>query len=104
MGGDEIERNFPFDSMPNHIADPRGLSGGRPTHPQVGTSALHCPRRMIVKLKIGALFGYTGPKVDIRLIPDLEIPLHHFIVAVALHQMTGELIDQFLPFCVVFGR
>src|SRR5271166_2741260 len=99
----EVQRRLFRDRMPNHVSYPSGLRRGRTANPQARVNALNGLSRVIIKLKIGGLFRYTRPKVDIRLIPDFEVPLHHLLAAITLYQMMCELINQFLPLGVVFG-
>src|SRR5271165_5740338 len=89
--------------MADHVSHPGGLGRGRPTHPQAGVGTFYGSSRVVIDLKIGGLLWNTCPKVDVRLIPDFEVPLHHLFAAIALNQVMCELINEFLPLGVVFG-
>ncbi len=90
--------------MLDHVGNPGRLRRRRPTHPQTRISPLDGPGGVIVELKIGRLFRLSSPKVDIRLIPDFEIPLRDFVHAVAIDQMFREVINQRLPFRIILRR
>src|SRR5688500_4667669 len=58
---------------------------------------------MVIQLEV--IFLCTGPKMmQVRLVPDLEIPLAYFRNSVLLHPMLRQFEDQHFPIPVIFGR
>src|SRR5665213_396720 len=104
MSRDEIERNLGPEGVLDHLGNPCGLRGGRTPNPQTPVCALDGPGRTIIELKVGGLLWLSSPKIDVRLVPNLEIPLRHLIDAIAIHQMLCEVVNQFLPLRIVFWR
>ncbi len=90
--------------MGNHRVDPRCLGSGRTAYTQSRTHSFYCPRGMIVQLEVGGLRRPASPEIDIRFVPDFEIPACHFIDAVAIDQVLRERLHQRSPLVVVRGR
>ena len=77
--------------MLDEVVDPGGLRGGGSADAQLRADSLDALGGVIVELEVGGLFGLAGPEVDVGLVPDFEVPLRHFVDAVAVDQVLGEL-------------
>ncbi len=80
---DKIERNVVPGGVRDHRIHPGGLRGSRSADAQTRIRPFDGSGRVIVQLKISSLLRLAGPEVDIRLVPDFEIPLAHLGRAVA---------------------
>ena len=78
---------------------PRDLG---PSHPRGGQGALHGVGRMVVELMV--LFGSPPPVEDVRLVPDLPVPLLNLRPPVAGHAVRRPLEDQLAPLAIIAGR
>ena len=45
---------------------------------------------VVIELKVGFLRRAPGPEIDVRLIPDFEVPTGDLVDAVAIDQVLGE--------------
>src|ERR1700733_14114928 len=104
MSGHKIEWYLGLNGVLDHLGNPGGLRAGRPPDPQTLVSTFDGPGSVIVELKVGGLLRLSGPKVDVRLIPHLEIPLRHLSDAITIHKMFCKIVNQFPPLCIVFWR
>src|SRR5712672_1178413 len=60
---------------------------------------------MIVKFEVSLLLGIARPKINVGLIPYLEVPLTDLVRTVAINQMLCEGSDQRVPSIqVLWGR
>ena len=85
MSGDKIGGDLVLCHMLNEAVYPSRLCRGRPSNTQARIYSFECFGRDVVKLIVGLLFRISCPKIEIRLIPDFEIPLGDFVDAVAVH-------------------
>ena len=90
--------------MRDHVAHPRRLRRRRAAHANPLIHRLQRARRVVVELEVGLLRGPARPEIDVRLVPDFEIPLRNFVDAVALDQMLRKGRNQRVPLRVVLGR
>src|SRR5215813_10495096 len=70
VSGNKVYRNTGLGRMPDKRIYPCSLGGGRTTDAQPGAHCLESPRCMVIKFKIGWLFGIARPEIDVRFIPD----------------------------------
>src|SRR5579872_7610196 len=91
--GDKIHGNVLLCRMGDEITYPCCLSGRGPSHAQTRAHDFQIGGRMVVKFPVSRLLGLPGPEVEIRFIPDLEVPFRHLINSVSTNQMLGELRD-----------
>src|SRR6266403_3425665 len=84
VGGNEINRDVLVNAMLDESIGPGGLRCGRTAHAETITHSLNGCDRVIVKLPVGRLFGLAHPEIDIRFVPDFEVPLRNLIHAVAI--------------------
>jgi hypothetical protein len=89
--------------MGDKLVDPRGLRGSRSADPQLRIYAFDRLGCLVIKRKIGGLFQFAVPEINVRFVPDLEVSLLHFVLAVAIEQMVCKGCDQGAPFGRVFG-
>ena len=81
-----------------HTAD------GRTAHPESGIHFFHSFQSTFKEHKILFHIRILPETGQIRLIPDFQGPCHHFICAVALHQMPQHSLHQFTPAVITPGR
>ena len=79
------------------------VAGGRAADAQRRVDLFHRQRRHAVQLEILALRP-AEERVQVRLVPDLEVPAPHFLDPVALDPVAHRAADQFGPLGVVLGR
>src|SRR4051812_34488230 len=60
------------------------LARGRTSDPQFRIDFLDCAGAGIVQVEVCLLLRAAVPKIDIRLVPDFEIPTLHFVLAIAI--------------------
>src|SRR4051812_9468765 len=97
MRGDEINGNMLLRSMSQEIVDPICCSRGRTSHSQMLIHRLDRTCRVVVQLEVAFLPGNTVPEIDVRFVPDFEVPLRYFCSAITFHQVPGERGDQPVP-------
>src|SRR6185369_15672230 len=61
-------------------------------------------RGVVVEFEVSGLFRFPGPEIDVRFVPDLEIPLRNFVNAVTLDEVSGEGANEGVPLGIVLGR
>ena len=76
--------------MLQKVGDPGGRCGRGAAHAQTRADLLQRARRVVIELEVGLLARDTIPEIDIRLIPNFEIPLRDFLDAVAIDQVLGK--------------
>ena len=69
---------------------------GPPTRRRRST-ALRAVGRHIVQVVVGFLFRLSGPEVDVWFVPNLEVPIRHFLDAVPLYQVAREKENELVP-------
>ena len=57
---------------------------------------------MLIELKIFSL-TCRPESVEVRLIPDFEIPIPHFLRTIPFGQMSHELVDELVPLLIRLG-
>ena len=83
---------------------PRSLRGGRTADAEAWADALHGFGGFVVKMEIGFVFRIADPEIDVRLVPDFEIPFRNFLDAVAVDEMFGECFDHRAPLVPILRR
>src|SRR5260370_8412394 len=83
---------------------PSSLCCGGSTGAQARVHAFDGPGGVVVELVVGSFPRIAGPKVEVRLVPDFEVPLRDFVDAVALDEMACEILYELFPFVPVFRR
>src|SRR3954465_15377203 len=104
MCRDEIEWNVVFRSLGDEFVDPSGLRGGGTADSQFCIYAFHCFGSFVVEHKVGGLFRFAVPEIDVRFIPNFEVPLLHLILSVTVNQVFYKGSDQSVPLGRVLGR
>src|SRR6185312_17368564 len=100
----EIERNMLFEAMSNKCADPSRLRRRRAADTQLCIHVLDGGSCYVIKIKISLLLGNAVPKIDVRLVPDFEIPALYFVFPIAIQQMPDKSGHQRGPFLRIFRR
>src|ERR1700740_1865038 len=93
-----------FDAVADEASDPSRLRRGRATHAETGVHGFQRPSRHIVEMIVGLLLWIAGPEVEVRLVPDFEIPLRNFIDSVALDKMLCKMRNEVTPLLVACWR
>ena len=102
--GDEIDRHVLRCGVRDEAIDPCSLSCGWAADAQARADALQRLRGFIIELVVRRFVRLASPKIEIRLVPDFEVPVRDFVDAVARDEMLGELADQIVPLGIVFRR
>src|SRR6185437_13900652 len=71
--------------------------GRWPAHTQPRRDGLQRTRRVRIEIEVRFHARDTAPEVDVRLIPNLEVPLRNLINAEVLDQVLRECTDQTIP-------
>src|ERR1700722_12981818 len=58
---------------------------------------------MVIQLEVSRLPRIAAPEVQVRLVPDLEVPLRYFSYAIAIDEMPRKLADQIIPLGIILG-
>ena len=103
MRADEVAGNLLIGTELYEVGDPGVLRGRRPAYFQRGIHALDCCNGVLVELEILGL-GATPECFQIRFVPDFEVPVPYFGVAVARHPMRDQPTDQLRPLRIVLRR
>ena len=69
----------------------------RSTHPQPRAHGFQVTRRVVIQLKIAAIPGNSVPEINVRLIPDLEVPQRHLVGPITLDQVLPQGRNQRIP-------
>ena len=90
--------------MANEAIDPGRLRrrGSADAKPRI--HGLQRSRRRVVKLVVRLLLRIARPEIEVRLVPDLEIPLRDFVDSVAIDQMLREVRNEIAPFLIACRR
>src|SRR5579872_6306223 len=104
MRRDEVHRDLVFGAMFDKGVYPCSLCAGWSSHTKPLVYALNCSRRVIVKLPVGCLLGLAAPKIQIRFVPNFEVPLCNFIDAITVDQMFRKRGDEVVPLVPILGR
>ena len=103
VGGDEVQRDAVLAGVADHLGDPVAARTGRAAHAVRRIDALDGARGVRVQLEI--FFLRAGPEaVQVRFIPDFEVPACHFGLAIALGPVHGQCLDQAFPLRVIARR
>src|ERR1051325_11399448 len=95
MSGNKVERDSRLRAMLNETIHPGGLRGGRASHPQSRIDCFDGRCSQVVESIISLFFRTPAPEIDIRFIPEFEIPVFHFTAAVPGKQVNDKSFDQF---------
>src|SRR5260370_40620611 len=89
--------------MFQEIANPRrrGSSGAANAQPRTNILEIEC--RVIVEFEVAFLSRDAAPKINIRFVPNFEVPLRNFIDAVSIDKMLREMSHQAIPLLHAFG-
>src|SRR5580700_6660272 len=90
--------------MREKFIGPAGLRGGWTADAKAGADTLHGLCGDIVEMKVRFVSRIADPEIEIRLVPDFEIPLRNFLNSVAIDEMFGEGFDHRAPFVPIFRR
>jgi len=101
---DKIHWHAILNGVLNETIDPGGLRRSGSTHAQPAIHALQGSRGCIIKLVISLFLRIAHPKINIRLVPDFEVPVGNLINAVALDKVLRKMSDQVVPFVYIFRR
>src|SRR5580698_8717168 len=74
MRGDEIDGHVIRRGVLQEVRHPGGSGGRRSTDAQARAYSLERTCGVSIQIEVGLLAGNTIPEIDIRLVPDLEIP------------------------------
>ncbi len=85
-------------------ANPRRLRRRRPADAQLRAYGLDVARGVVVELEVGLLPRRSSPEIEIGLVPHFEVPARHFVDAIAIDQVPGELRDHVVPLGIILGR
>ena len=83
---------------------PGSLRCGRSANAQPRTHALDGARGAVVELVVRGFFRIAHPEINVRLVPDFEVPLRDFVFPVAGNEVTRKVFDQLLPLVPLLGR
>ncbi len=103
MCGDKINRDIVAFTVVDQLGNPLrlGCSGSADTQPGINT--FNSKGRLPVEFPV-LRNGSRPEPVEIRLIPDLEVPLAYFSKPVSLHAMPGKGLHELAPFREIFRR
>ena len=93
VSGNEIDGDLFAHGVGDKTIHPGGLGGGGTADAQPGIRLFERARGCIVKLVVGFFARIAGPETEVRLVPNLEIPLGDFVDPVAIDKMLRELSD-----------
>ena len=89
--------------MRQQLLHPAGRGGRRAADDEPRVDLAHGGRGDVVQLQV--VLGRAGPEdLQVGLVPDLEGPPLDDLVAVALHEVGGEVAHQVVPALPVLGR
>src|SRR5260370_33197988 len=100
----KIHWNVFFFAVRKEAGSPSSLRCSGAADAEAGAHALDGAGSAVVKVVISSFFGIAGPEVDVRLVPDFEIPLRDFVDTVALDKVTREILDELFPLAPVLRR
>ena len=82
--GHEVDRDIFFGNVLDEVVGPSGLGRRGAANAQTRTHRFQGDGGDIVQMIVGRFFRLTRPKIQVGLIPHFEIPLRHFVDAVAI--------------------
>src|SRR6185437_9085255 len=94
---DEVHRDMVLGSVAQKLRHPCCRCGRWPAHTQPRRDGLQRTRRVRIQIEVRFHARDTAPEVDVRLIPNLEVPLRNLINAEVLDQVLRECTDQTIP-------
>ena len=94
--GNKVAGNTVLLAIGQKLRQPLARAGGRTAHADQRIDLLDRPCGGFIQLKIVLLLSDKEAS-EIRLVPDLEIPLLHFFFSVAVDQKTDEAFDIVRP-------
>src|ERR1700729_3334343 len=97
MRRDKVDRDLICRGMFQKVIDPGCSSSGRPSNTQSGIDALQSAGCVIVEFKVRSLPRYAAPEIDVRLVPDFEVPGCNLIDTVTVNKVLCEVGDQSIP-------
>src|ERR1039458_5043484 len=90
--------------MPDEYIRPCSLPRRRTTDPQSRIDRLNRAHRVVIEFKVSPLLRISHPEIEVRFVPDFEIPLRNFTRPIPVHEMPRELSDHVFPLGVILGR
>src|SRR5271163_814701 len=103
MRGDEINGHMIGRGVFQEIRHPRSGGSGGTAYTQTRVYSLQSTRSVSVEVEVGLLAGNATPEIDVRLVPDFEVPLRDFINAISVDEMLREMSHQRVPPLHTFG-
>src|ERR1700686_3807887 len=100
----EVDRDTVLPAVLDECRNPCGLRGRRPSDAQARIHRLETRGRVVVQRPVSGLLRLACPKIEIGLIPHLEVPPADLVDSVTLDQVPGERRDQRIPPAIVLGR
>src|SRR3954454_16292409 len=91
--------------MRDELVHPGRLRRCRTSNTKLRVDRLYRLCGFVVQRKVRLLFGLSVPEIDVRFVPNLEVPLLNLSFAIALDQMPREGPNQSRPFLgILRGR
>ncbi len=104
VGRDEIDGCLGLLAEGDGLWNPGVAGRGGATHAELGRNRLDGPSRIFIHLEIVRLVTGEEGALQVRLVPDLEVPAGDFGFAIALHPVLNQGADQAIPLLIVLGR
>src|ERR1700730_10517455 len=105
MRGDEIDWDMIRGCKLEETGDPRGGGRRRTPNSKASTNGFQGASSVFIQSEVTLVARNAVPEIDVRFVPDFEVPPRNFLYAVARDQVAGKFGDERVPSLQAFrGR